>query len=122
MVISWIIYLIFRCEIVNININQKPEWFIRSKNPLGTVPVLQIDETNFLRDPMIITEYLDEAYAKETQLIPRDPLNKAKAKHLIAELCRVCQSTPRICSYMFHKFRFSWICSENGSVIRAILI
>lgn len=34
---------LFRMEVVNINLNSKPDWFIAHKNPSGFVPVLEHD-------------------------------------------------------------------------------
>ncbi|ROT74382.1 hypothetical protein C7M84_007125 [Penaeus vannamei] len=61
-------------EIVNINLQNKPDWFL-AKNPLGKVPALEIDgETIFESD--ILCDYLDELYP-EPALYPKDPWKKA---------------------------------------------
>jgi glutathione S-transferase len=57
-------------DVVNINLKQKPDWFLRI-NPQGTVPVLQFPNGYVLTDSNSIGEYLDSSYA-ENKLTPYD--------------------------------------------------
>lgn len=64
-------------EVVNINLENKPEWFLE-KNPGGTIPVLEHDG-RIVTDSAVCCEYLEDMYGKH-ELIPSDPYEKAKMK------------------------------------------
>ena len=74
------------CEIVNINLKDKPEWFWL-KNPEGTVPVLESDG-KLISESAICAEYLDEVYGK-CLLISTDPYKKAHQKVLLQRFDKV---------------------------------
>lgn len=69
----------------NINLKQKPEWFIQ-KSPLLKVPTLELRSGVEGEDPLIesliICEYLDEKY-NQNPLRSSDPLQRARDKILI---------------------------------------
>ena len=61
-------------EVVNINLKSKPDWFL-TLNPLGTVPVLQIDD-KVVVDSAATSDWLDDVYPKN-RLQPADPYRRA---------------------------------------------
>ncbi|XP_042876910.1 pyrimidodiazepine synthase-like [Penaeus japonicus] len=64
-----------RFDIVNINLRQKPDWFL-AKNPLGKVPALEAGgETIY--ESTIVCDYLDDRFP-EPALYPNDPWEKAR--------------------------------------------
>lgn len=66
---------------ININLQQKPDWFFDA-NPFGKVPAVQlVNETDapFLAESLIIMQYLDEKYP-EPKLFPNDPLERAQER------------------------------------------
>ncbi|XP_060567777.1 glutathione S-transferase omega-1-like [Ruditapes philippinarum] len=67
-------------ETVNINLKEKPEWFLELA-PLGTVPAIQKDDI-IVYDSPIVCQYLDETYPGE-KLTPNDPYQKAKDAMLV---------------------------------------
>jgi len=64
-------------EVVNINLKNKPDWFLE-KTVLGLVPVLEQND-KIVYESAICDEYLDDVYGKQT-LLPHDPYVKARAK------------------------------------------
>lgn len=73
--------LIFRYDIVNVNLTHKPEWLIE-KSPLNKVPCIELEGGETVYESLIIADYLDEAYP-QNKLYPSNPLAKAKDKLLI---------------------------------------
>ena len=76
----------FSYEEININLVEKPEWYLK-KNPPGLVPSLEwIDsnskETHFIPESLVTCDYLDEFYP-EHRLQPQDPYVKATQRVLI---------------------------------------
>lgn len=67
-------------DMININLKNKPEWYLE-KNPSGKVPFYE-EKEKLLTDSVIISEYLDEAFA-DRKLYPDDPYSKAKDKLLL---------------------------------------
>ncbi|KAK3790458.1 hypothetical protein RRG08_015927 [Elysia crispata] len=61
-------------EIVNINLKSKPDWFL-ALNPLGQVPVLQIDD-KIVPESTATCDWLDDVYP-ENRLQPADPYRRA---------------------------------------------
>ncbi|KAL0279957.1 UNVERIFIED_CONTAM: hypothetical protein PYX00_001397 [Menopon gallinae] len=74
-------------EVVNINLNDKPDWFF-DKSPEGKVPAIELENGVTLYESLIIANYLDEQYP-ERPLYPKDPLAKAKDKLLMEKFNRV---------------------------------
>jgi glutathione S-transferase len=60
--------------------SQNAEWLARS--PVGKVPILEIDGAG-LAESQVICEYLEDAYPQRP-LYPREPLERAKVRELIA--------------------------------------
>jgi glutathione S-transferase len=75
------------CEPVNIvtGENRTPEFL--KKNPLGGLPVLELDDGSHLTESLAIIEYLEELHP-EPPLIGRTPRERARVRELerIAEL------------------------------------
>ncbi|XP_018496135.1 pyrimidodiazepine synthase [Galendromus occidentalis] len=67
-------------EIVNINLSDKPEWYLKKYAP-GKVPLLESD-TVLLPESLIVSEYLEEAHPGR-KLLPNDPYKKAQDKLLL---------------------------------------
>lgn len=61
--------------------SQKEEFLARS--PVGKVPFMELDGGMRLAESQVICEYLEEAYPQKP-LYPRDPLERAKVRELIA--------------------------------------
>lgn len=68
-------YILFRHEIVNINLKQKPEWLFE-KSPLGKVPSIEQNGQAII-ESLVVCDYLDEAYP-EPSLYPSDPWQKGR--------------------------------------------
>ncbi|OWF53844.1 glutathione S-transferase omega-1-like isoform X1 [Mizuhopecten yessoensis] len=73
-------------ETVNINLKSKPDWF-RDRYINALVPVLEKDGT-VIYESSVCNEYLDEVYP-EPQLIPTNPVLKAKDKMLSEQFGKV---------------------------------
>jgi pyrimidodiazepine synthase len=78
----------FRYDVVNINLQEKPEWYFL-KNPLGKVPALETESGDCIYESLIIADYLDEIYP-QTPLHSRDSMQKAKDRILIERFGSVC--------------------------------
>ncbi|RUS91994.1 hypothetical protein EGW08_000207 [Elysia chlorotica] len=61
------------CEVVNVDLVKKPDWFL-ALNPLGQVPVLQIDD-KIIPESTATCDWLDDVYP-ENRLQPVDPYLK----------------------------------------------
>jgi glutathione S-transferase len=61
--------------------SQKEEFLARS--PVGKVPFMELDGGARLAESQVICEYLEDAYP-QNPLYPRDPLERAKVRELIA--------------------------------------
>lgn len=81
------LFLSFRHDIINIHLNDKPEWFLK-KNPLGLVPVLETSAGEVIYESSITCEYLDEVYP-EKKLLPSSPFAKAQQKMLLEHFSKV---------------------------------
>lgn len=68
-------------ETVNINTYKKPEWFVE-KNPDQLVPILELDG-KIVYESLITSEYLDEVYADQKPMFPKDLHKKARDKMTI---------------------------------------
>ena len=84
----------YRYEEININLVEKPEWYLK-KNPPGQVPALEwIDEksneTRFVPESLVVSDFLDEKYP-QTRLQPTDPYQKAQHRVLVERFSGVSQ-------------------------------
>lgn len=64
--------------------NRRPEFL--AKNPLGGLPVLQLDDGSHLTESLAIIEYLEELHP-EPPMVGRDPLARARVR----EVERICE-------------------------------
>jgi len=80
-------YVLFRHDVVNIKLSDKPEWFFE-KNPLGKVPAIETESGECLYESLIVADYLDEKYP-ERPLQPKDPMQKAKDRILVEHFNKV---------------------------------
>ncbi|KAJ8302756.1 hypothetical protein KUTeg_019152 [Tegillarca granosa] len=62
-------------ETININLKEKPEWFLK-RNPNAAVPVLEQDDL-LLYESLIVCDYLDDKYP-DKKLNPTDPYTRAR--------------------------------------------
>ena len=69
------------------------------KNPMGKIPVLEIDEDLYIPESETIIAYLEDAYP-ERPLLPKDALGRAKVRNVI----RVTDNY--VCPPMFRLFRY----------------
>ncbi|BFZ12825.1 hypothetical protein BsWGS_15865 [Bradybaena similaris] len=61
-------------ETINIDLQNKPAWFLE-KNPLGLVPVLELDD-KIVYESTATSDWLDDVYP-ENRLQPSDPYTRA---------------------------------------------
>jgi len=73
-------YLQIPHEVVNINLKDKPDWFL-ARNPFGTVPTLEQND-KIVYESAVCNEYLTDVYGSKG-LIPDDPYKKARGKILM---------------------------------------
>jgi len=71
----------FRHETVNIHTHDKPEWFAQKVNPLGKVPVIQLDD-KIVFDSKIVNGYLDATYPGP-KVVPSDPFLAAQGQMIL---------------------------------------
>ncbi|XP_055356475.1 pyrimidodiazepine synthase-like [Paramacrobiotus metropolitanus] len=67
-------------EIVNINLTEKPEWYMAHHNPLGKVPTHEPGKPKPVFESLIVAEYVDEHFPNEPKLLPKDEYEKARQK------------------------------------------
>jgi maleylpyruvate isomerase len=73
-------------ETVAVNLLENDQWtdVHRARSPLGTIPVLELDDGRLLDESMAILHYLDEVHP-DPPLLPRDPYLRARAR-MLAEM------------------------------------
>jgi glutathione S-transferase len=72
-------------EVININLAQKPEWYLEKKNPLGKVPTIEHDG-KLVYESLVCVDYLDEIYSTGCSFVPKDPYERAKQRMLTERL------------------------------------
>lgn len=73
----------FSYEQIELGKDNKTDWFL-AMNPNGTVPVIKQDDL-IIYESLVINEYLSEVFGNsQTQLLPENPVLKAKARILIS--------------------------------------
>lgn len=72
-------------EVIDVDLLAKPE-DIAAVNPYGRVPVL-VERDLILYEPNIINEYIDERFP-HPQLMPPDPIMRARARQLLITMER----------------------------------
>jgi len=73
-------------EMVNINLTEKPEWYLK-RFPEGRVPVLE-QNGKVIFESLIIADYINEINS-DRQLHPKDPYQKAVDKCLLTKFSKV---------------------------------
>uniref|UniRef100_T1IUU7 Glutathione transferase n=1 Tax=Strigamia maritima TaxID=126957 RepID=T1IUU7_STRMM len=73
-------------ETVNINLTEKPEWYLK-RFPDGKVPVLEQNDKQVF-ESLIISDYLDE-FCPGEKLHPIDPYRKAADQYLLSKFSKV---------------------------------
>ena len=74
--------ILFRHEIINIDLKNKPEWFLK-RNPLGKVPTFQEPDGKLTYESLIVSEYIDDKFDTGLKLLPEDIYERAKQKMLV---------------------------------------
>jgi len=72
-------------EVVNIDLQKKPEWYVEKKNPLGKVPTIDHDG-KVIYESLVCVDYLDEAFTTGRKFVSKDPYEHAKQKMLTERL------------------------------------
>ncbi|XP_013391046.1 pyrimidodiazepine synthase [Lingula anatina] len=70
-------------EVVNINLRDKPDWFLK-RNPLGLVPVLEQDD-KIVYESQICNDYLEDIFP-QNPLRSKDPYVRARQNIVTAGL------------------------------------
>ncbi|BFZ12829.1 hypothetical protein BsWGS_15869 [Bradybaena similaris] len=73
-------------ETVNIHLKDKPDWFW-TKNPLGAVPVLELDD-KIVYESTATCEWLDDVYP-QSRLQPTDPYRRAWDRILLEYFSKI---------------------------------
>ncbi|MBA3465256.1 MAG: maleylacetoacetate isomerase [Deltaproteobacteria bacterium] len=73
--------LAYEYVVVNILKSEQHASGYTTKNPMGQVPTLELEDGRMLSQSLPIMEYLDEAYA-EPPILPLDPYLRAKCRAL----------------------------------------
>ena len=81
-----------RYEEINVNLMEKPEWYL-ARNAPGQVPALEwIDhdskQTRLIPESLIVVDYLESTHP-EPQLAPKDPFVRAQQRVLIDRFSNV---------------------------------
>jgi len=72
-------------ECVNINLKDKPEWFLEI-NPLGKVPTIEMSDGKVIYESAICCEFLEDMYPEKAPLFPKDSFSKHKQRLLVEVL------------------------------------
>jgi len=68
-------------EVVNINLMQKPEWYLEKKNPLGKVPTIEHGD-KIVYESLVCVDYLNETFTSGRQYLGKDSYERAKQRML----------------------------------------
>ncbi|KAK9237961.1 thioredoxin-like protein [Lipomyces kononenkoae] len=90
-------------EYVEIDLKNKPEWFLKEVNPGGKVPTLKYGD-DIIIESAITTEFVADLFP-EAQLIPRDPFLRAQSR-LMAD---------RFSEFLFPIYREVYYSGNPGS-------
>src|SRR5690242_13878018 len=96
--------------------NRKPEFL--KKNPLGGLPVLELDDGSHLTESLAIIEYLEELHPKPPML-GATPVERARIRELericeLGVLSSVAQIFQNTHPFMAGRFKQSPDAAENG--------
>jgi len=72
-------------EVVNINLTQKPEWYLEKKNPLGKVPTIEHDG-KIIYESLVCVDYLNELFSSGRPYKAKDSFEHAKQRMLTERL------------------------------------
>jgi len=72
-------------EVVNINLIDKPEWFLEKKNPLGKVPTIEHDG-KIVYESLVCVDYVNELFSSGRQYMGKDAYERAKERMLTERL------------------------------------
>jgi len=75
-------------EVVNVNLAEKPEWYLNDINPLGKVPSLQVKD-KVIYESMITSEWADDEFKGTRQVMPKDIYERARQKMLVERLSKL---------------------------------
>jgi len=75
-------------EIVNVNLSEKPEWFVADINPLGKVPAIQVKD-KVVYESMVVAEFADEEFKGSRNIVPKDNYERAKQKMTVERLSKL---------------------------------
>lgn len=78
--------LLLRHDVVNVNLKQKPEWFL-AKTPFALVPVLEHEGT-IVYESAVCNSWLDDTYP-ENRLTGATPNDRARDGILMAHCDKV---------------------------------
>ncbi|GFR70613.1 omega class glutathione-s-transferase [Elysia marginata] len=105
-------------EVVNVHLKSKPDWFLEL-NPLGQVPVLQIDD-KVVPESTATCEWLDDVYP-ENRLTPVDPYRRAWDRVLTEYISKVRRSKPCMFDFLlwpfFERFPMLAVLKENPGML-----
>ena len=76
----------FRHDVININTNSKPEWFL-DFNPDGNVPVIKYKGV-LLSQSLLCLDFINEEFGKN-KLLAKKPLDKAFQRVLMDKFDKV---------------------------------
>jgi glutathione S-transferase len=72
-------------EVVNINLTQKPEWYLEKKNPLGKVPTVEHDG-KIVYESLVCVDYLNDTFSTGRPYVAKDPYEHARQRMLTERL------------------------------------
>jgi len=74
-------------EVINLNLVNKPEWYVKDKNPLGKVPTIELNG-KVVYESLVVAEYLDDLFPQK-RLLPTDPFERAHQRILVERLSQL---------------------------------
>jgi len=72
-------------EVVNINLTQKPEWYLEKKNPMGKVPTLE-HNGQIVYESLVCVDYLNDIFTSGRLYKEKDAYEHAKQRMLTERL------------------------------------
>jgi len=73
---------------INIDLKDKPEWYLADINPLGKVPTVQLND-KIIYESLVCAEYVDQTHPDKPRLLPTDAYEAAKQKMLLERLSQI---------------------------------
>ncbi|XP_032234379.2 glutathione S-transferase omega-1 [Nematostella vectensis] len=78
-------------ECININLKNKPDWYLAEPNPRGLVPMIEMPDGRLLPESLLCCEYLDELFP-QNPMYPSDAFEKNRQRLLIDRFGKVTSS------------------------------